>query len=429
MSEIKAMYRTVMADHFPPEMTISFGDQKLLYRKRTWKLPDAKGEVIEMGLRYGENPGQEAALYELVGGNLILGGYHFLDPDNGLTSAIDEAAMVQAGKHPGKTNLTDLDNGLNIIKYLQARPAAVILKHNNPCGAAWADSLAEAYDRANLADRIAAFGGAAVFNRPLDKTTAELISRNYLEVVAAPDFEAGVLDILKKARDLRIIKVPNFGKLQHLVHARTVEFKALIDGGLIVQQSPLNAILKREDFKPAVAMHQGQEYRCRRQPSEREYDDLLFGWWVEQGITSNSVIFVKDGCTVGIGTGEQDRVGVAEIAVFKAYTKYADTLCFKQFGMPYKQLELEILQAKRDAADQVVIDMATREAKGGLSGAVMISDAFFPFRDGVDVGIRQGITAVAHAGGSVRDYEVIEACNEAEPPVAMVFTGQRCFKH
>jgi len=410
-------------------MTISFGDQKLLYRKRTWKLPDAKGEVIEMGLRYGENPGQEAALYELVGGNLTLGGCHFLDPGNGLTSAIDEAAMLQAGKHPGKTNLTDLDNGLNIIKYLQARPAAVILKHNNPCGAAWADSLAEAYDRANRADRIAAFGGAAVFNRPLDKTTAELISRNYLEVVAAPDFEAGVLDILKKARDLRIIKVPNFGMLQHLVHARTVEFKALIDGGLIVQQSPLNAILKREDFKPAVAMHQGQEYRCRRQPSEREYDDLLFGWWVEQGITSNSVIFVKDGCTVGIGTGEQDRVGVAEIAVFKAYTKYADTLCFKQFGMPYKQLELEILRAKRDAADQVVIDMATQEARGGLSSAVMISDAFFPFRDGVDVGIRQGITAVAHAGGSVRDYEVIEACNEAEPPVAMVFTGQRCFKH
>jgi len=429
MSEIKAMYRTVMADHFPPEMTISFGDQKLLYRKRTWKLPDAKGEVIEMGLRYGENPGQEAALYELVGGNLTLGGCHFLDPGNGLTSAIDEAAMLQAGKHPGKTNLTDLDNGLNIIKYLQARPAAVILKHNNPCGAAWADSLAEAYDRANRADRIAAFGGAAVFNRPLDKTTAELISRNYLEVVAAPDFEAGALDILKKARDLRIIKVPNFGKLQHLVHARTVEFKALIDGGLIVQQSPLNAILKREDFKLAVAMHQGQEYRCQRQPSEREYDDLLFGWWVEQGITSNSVIFVKDGCTVGIGTGEQDRVGVAEIAVFKAYTKYADTLCFKQFGMPYKQLELEILRAKRDAADQVVIDMATQEARGGLSGAVMISDAFFPFRDGVDVGIRQGITAVAHAGGSVRDYEVIEACNEAEPPVAMVFTGQRCFKH
>jgi phosphoribosylaminoimidazolecarboxamide formyltransferase/IMP cyclohydrolase len=429
VSDIKAMYRTVMADHFPPEMTISFGDQKLIYRKRTWKLPDAKGEVIETGLRYGENPGQEAALYELVAGHLTLGECHFLDPNNGFTSAIDEAAMVQAGKHPGKTNLTDLDNGLNIIKWLQRKPAAVILKHNNPCGAAWADSLAGAYDKANMADRIAAFGGAAVFNRPVDKATAELVAKNYLEVLAAPDFEAGTLDILKKAKDLRIIRIPRFERLQELIRHRFVDFKCLVDGGIIVQQSPLNAIRGQDDFKPAVASHKGQEYRCVRQPSAAEYEDLLFGWWVEQGITSNSVIFVKDGATVGIGTGEQDRVGVAEIAVFKAYTKYADALCFKEFGMPYKNLEMEILQAKRNASDQTGIDIATQEAKGGLIGSAMISDAFFPFRDGVDVGIRQGATAVAHAGGSVRDYEVIEACNEADPPVAMVFTGQRCFKH
>ncbi len=429
MSDIKAMYRTVMADHFPPEMTISFGDQKLIYRKRTWKLPDSKGEIIEMGLRYGENPGQEAALYELVNGNLTLGACHFLEPGWGMASAIDEAAMLQAGKHPGKTNLTDVDNGLNIIKFLQKKPAAVILKHNNPCGAAWAESLAAAYDKANMADRIAAFGGAAVFNRPLDKATAELVSQNYLEVVAAPDFEAGTLDILKKAKDLRIIRIARFDRLQHLVHNRYLEFKSLCDGGLIVQQSPLNAILKKEDFKPAVATHQGQEYRCRREPTDAEYDDLLFGWWVEQGVTSNSVLYVKDGVTVGIGTGEQDRVGVAEIAIFKAYTKYADALCFQRFGMPYKNLELEILNAKRDASDKVEIDLATREAKGGLIGSAMISDAFFPFRDGVDVGIREGVSAIAHAGGSVRDYEVIEACNEAEPAVAMVFTGQRCFKH
>jgi phosphoribosylaminoimidazolecarboxamide formyltransferase/IMP cyclohydrolase len=428
MSDIKAMYRTILADHFPPEMTISFGDQKLVYRRRTWKLPD-KGEIIEMGLRYGENPGQEAALYELVSGHLTLGDCRFIEPGFGLVSAIDEAAMVQAGKHPGKTNLTDLDNGLNIIKFMDRRPAAVILKHNNPCGAAWADSLAQAYDKANMADRIAAFGGAAVFNRALDKATAELVSRNYLEVVAAPDFEEGALDILKKSKDLRIIRVARFDRLQHLVTTRFVEFKSLIDGGLIVQQSPLNAILKKEDFKPAVTTYQGQEYRCRREPSEREYDDLLFGWWVEQGVTSNSVLYVKDGVTVGIGTGEQDRVGVAEIAIFKAYTKYADKLCYERFGMPYKNLELEILQRRKEPSDQVEIDKETEDAKGGLIGAVMISDAFFPFRDGVDVGIRQGIGAVCHPGGSVRDYEVIEACNEADPAVAMVFTGQRAFKH
>ncbi len=430
MSDLKAMYRTILTDHFPPEMTITFGDQKLIYRKRTWKIPDPKtGELIESGLRYGENPDQEAALYELVNGNLVLGNCRFIEPGFGLVSALDESAMLQAGKHPGKINLTDLDNGLNIIKFLQKKPAAVILKHNNPCGAAWGESLAEAYDKANMADRIAAFGGCAVFNRPMDKATAELVSANYLEVVAAPDFEEGTLEILKKSKDLRIIRVDRFDRLQHLVHRRFVDFKSLIDGGLIVQQSPLCAILKKEDFKPAVAVHQGKEYRPRREPTDREYEDLLFGWWVEQGVTSNSILFVKDGVTMGIGTGEQDRVGVAEIAVFKAYTKYADKLCFQRFGIPYKTLELEILQRKKEPSDKVEIDKETEAAKGGLIGAVMISDAFFPFRDGVDVGIRQGISAVCHPGGSIRDYEVIEACNEAEPPVAMVFTGQRAFKH
>jgi|UniRef100_A0A7C3WGP2 phosphoribosylaminoimidazolecarboxamide formyltransferase/IMP cyclohydrolase len=430
MSDLKAMYRTILTDHFPPELTITFGTQKLVYRKRTWKIPDPKtGELIESGLRYGENPDQEAALYELVNGNLVLGDCRFLEPGFGLVSALDERAMLQAGKHPGKINLTDLDNGLNIIKFLQKKPAAVILKHNNPCGAAWAASLAEAYDKANMADRIAAFGGCAVFNRPLDKATAELVSANYLEVVAAPEYEEGTVEILKKSKDLRIIRVDGFHHLQHLLHRRFVDFKSLIDGGLIVQQSPLCAILKKEDFKPAVAVYQGKEYRPRREPTEREYEDLLFGWWVEQGVTSNSVLFVKDGVTVGIGTGEQDRVGVAEIAVFKAYTKYADRLCFQRFGIPYKTLELETLRGQRNPAAKAEIDQETQAAKGGLIGSVMISDAFFPFRDGVDVGIRQGITAVCHPGGSVRDYEVIEACNEAEPPVAMVFTGQRAFKH
>ena len=273
-----------------------------------------------------------------------LGNCQFVEPGSGLVSALDEAGMLQAGKHPGKINLTDLDNGLNIIKFLDKKPACVILKHNNPCGAAWGDSPARAYDKANMADRIAAFGGAAVFNRPLDKVAAELISKNYLEVVAAPDFEAGALDILKKSKDLRIIRVPRFDRLKELLHKRFVDFKSLVDGGIIVQQSPQNAILKKEDFKPAVATYQGKEYRCRRQPTDREYDDLLFGWWVEQGVTSNSVLFVKDGVTQGIGTGEQDRVGVAEIAIYKAYTKYADKLCFERFGIPYKELELGILQ-------------------------------------------------------------------------------------
>jgi phosphoribosylaminoimidazolecarboxamide formyltransferase/IMP cyclohydrolase len=430
MSDIKKMYRTIMDDHFPNEMKIEFGNQTLLYRKRTWKIPDEKaGELIEKGLRYGENPEQEAALYELINGNLTLGGCQFIQPDNGLVSNITEEDMIQAGKHPGKTNLTDLDNGLNIIKYLMDRPAAVILKHNNPCGAAYGKNLADAYDRANMADRIAAFGGCLVVNRSMDKETAEMVSNNYLEVVAAPEFEDGTIDILSRRKNLRIIRISRINDLGRYKAFRFVDFKSLIDGGIIVQQSPINRIKSKEDFLPAKAIHQGKEYVIERMPSDREYDDMLFGWNVEQGITSNSVIYVKDGATVGIGTGEQDRVGVAGIAVFKAYQKYADALCFKRHGIPYKTFELDVKNGKRDKKALLQIDRKTKKEKGGLIGSVMVSDAFFPFRDGVDVGIKEGISAIVQPGGSERDFEVILACNEAKPKVTMVFTGQRAFKH
>ena len=429
MDDLKKMYRTVMADHFPPTLTITLGDQSLIYRKRTWKLPQADGVLEEKGLRYGENPGQEAALYELINGNLVLGEGQFIRPGLGMVSAITEAEMIQEGKHPGKTNLTDVDNALNILKFLLAKPAAVIVKHNNPCGVAYGTSLSDAYFRANRADRIAAFGGAAVFNRPLDKTTAELIAANYLEVVAAPDFEEGAVPVLAKRGNLRILKVPRMDLLESLRQGRVLDFKGLQDGGLVLQQSPVNAIQKKEDFIPAVATFQGREYRMSRQPTEKELEDLYFGWSVEQGVTSNSVLYVKDECTVGIGTGEQDRVGVAEIAVYKAYTKYADALCFDRLGLPYKDLELEIEQGKRNIQEKEEIDLKAKEDKAGLPGSAMISDAFFPFRDGVGVGLKQGIASVVQPGGSLRDYEVIEACNQANPPAAMVFTGQRAFKH
>ncbi|MBW2077015.1 MAG: IMP cyclohydrolase [Deltaproteobacteria bacterium] len=428
--DLKKMYRTVMDDHFPPQITISFGDQTLVYKKRAWKLTDeSSGELIEKGLRYGENPGQEAALYELVNGNLILGECQFIEPGKGLTSAIAEGDLIQSGKHPGKTNLTDIDNALNVLKYLSIKPAVVIVKHNNPCGVAYGSSIADAYERANMADRIAAFGGCAVFNRPIDQETARLVSDNYLEVVAAPEFEEGTLPILSKAKNLRIVRIDRIDMLAEYTEKRFVEFKSLIDGGIIVQQSPINPIKTPADFKPASVEYKGKTYAIERKPTEQEYADMLFGWQVEQGITSNSVIYVKDGVTVGIGTGEQDRVGVAEIAIFKAYTKYADALCFKKYGIPYKQLVTEIQRGDRDAALKKEIDKATTGAHGGLVGATMVSDAFFPFRDGVDVAIKEGIRAIVHPGGSLRDFESIEACNEAKPQVTMVFTGQRAFKH
>ncbi len=429
MSDLKKMYKTIMADSFPDEMKITFGDQTLVYKKRTWKIEDANGELIEKGLRYGENPDQQAALYELVNGNLVLADCKFIEPGNGLTSRIDEEQMLQAGKHPGKTNLTDLDNALNILKFMMDRPAASIMKHNNPCGVAVGSTISEAYEKANMADRIAAFGGCLALTRPVDKATAEMINENYLEVVAAPDYEEGAFDIVKKRKNLRVIRMDRINDLEKYRDMNYVDFKCLIDGGVIVQQSQTNKIRSRNDLQTAKTVYKGKEYAIARMPSDKDYDDMLFGWSVELGLTSNSVIYVKDGVTVGIGTGEQDRVGVAEIAIYKAYTKYADALCFKKHGIPYKDYELEVARGSKDRAALDEIDDETSKSKGGLIGSTMVSDAFFPFRDGVDVGIKQGISSIVQPGGSERDFESIEACNEADPQVTMVFTGQRVFKH
>jgi len=428
MKDLKKAYTTIMDDHFPDEMTITFGDQKLLYRKRAWKIED-EGALVEKGLRYGENPGQESAMYELVNGNLVLGDCRFIGPGSPLVSGIDEGMMIQPGKHPGKINLTDIDNSLNVLKYLMSKPAAVIVKHNNPCGVAYGSDAADAFNKAFRADRIAAFGGCVAFNRAVDRVTAELIAAQYLEVVVAPDYVEGAVEILKQRKNLRIIRIDRIDKLEKYRDSRFVDFKSLIDGGIIVQQSPVNIVNSKNDLKPAETEYKGKTYRIDRLPTDREYEDLLFGWFVEQGVTSNSVLFVKNGVTVGIGTGEQDRVGVAEIAVFKAYTKYADLLCFDRYGISYNELELAVDKGEREEADIDEIDDETDDACGGLIGSCAVSDAFFPFRDGVDVVISEGATAIVQPGGSLRDFESIEACNEAEPKVSMVYTGQRAFRH
>lgn len=416
MSEdLKKMYRTVMDDHFTPKMEISFVDddmrQTLFYEKVVWVVDD-----IQKGLRYGENPGQEAALYRLINGNLVLGETQTIQPGRYLASDIE---LLQSGKHPGKTNLTDADNSLNILRYFTDKPTVVIVKHNNPCGVARADSLEEAYIKANMADRVAAFGGCIALNFPVDKATAEAITKQYAEVVVAPDFEDGVMDVFATTKNLRVIRIANIGRLQTFVGERCVEFKSLIDGGLITQWSFVPQARTKEALKLAECDYKGKTYRIKREPTDQEYADMLFGWLVESGITSNSVIYVKNEVTVGIGTGEQDRVGVAEIARDKAYRKLADRYCFEALNVPYN--ELTDKEKKRE------IDQKVAREKGGLTGAAMVSDAFFPFRDGVDVGLREGISAIIHPGGSLNDYQSIEACNEVN--ATMVYTGQRSFKH
>ncbi len=413
--DLKQMYKTVMDDHFSPNMEISFVDgdnrQTLFYEKVTWTIDN----VIK-GLRYGENPGQEAALYRLVNGNLAIGEVETIAPGKYLASDIE---LLQSGKHPGKTNLTDTDNALNILRYFTDKPTAVIVKHNNPCGVARSNSLEDAYSKAHMADRIAAFGGCIALNKSIDKATAEAISNQYAEVVVAPDFEEGAMDILSKKKNLRVIKIGNIDRLNTFVGQRCVDFKSLIDGGLIAQLSFVPKARTKEELVLAECEYKGTLYKIKRQPTEEEYEDMLFGWLVESGITSNSVIYVKDQVTVGIGTGEQDRVGVAEIAVDKAYRKLSDRYSYEKFQTGYNELT--------DSDKKKEIDALVSKEKGGLIGSSMISDAFFPFRDGADIGLKQGVSAIIHSGGSMNDYQSIEACNESG--ATMVYTGQRSFKH
>ncbi len=413
--DLKEMYKTIMDDHFTPRMEISFVDgekrQTLIYEKVSWVI-----DGVNKGLRYGENPGQEAALYRLVNGNLVLGGTRTLAPGRYLVSDIE---LLQSGKHPGKTNLTDADNALNILRYFTDTPCVVIVKHNNPCGVARAKTLEEAFHKAYMADRVAAFGGCIAVNKALDRATAEAIAAQYAEVVVAPEFEEGALGILEARKNLRVIRITAMDKLQTFIGERVVDFKSLMDGGLVAQWSFVPETLSKTDFTLASTEYKGKTYRVNREPTPAEYEDLLFGWLVESGITSNSVIYVKDNVTVGIGTGEQDRVGVAEIAVDKAYRKLADRYCFERYALSFADLT--------DPDKRAEIEADVKAVKGGLMGSSMVSDAFFPFRDGIDVGLRQGVKAVVQPGGSLNDYQSVEACNENG--ATMVYTGQRSFKH
>ncbi len=424
MSDLKKMYHTLNRDSYPGDLTISVGGQTIRYAKKTWNIG---GE--QKGLRYGENPDQPAALYEVVESSFTMDGVAFQQGQHKLVSSLTEENLIQSGKHPGKINLTDVDNGINMLQYLTAKPAAIILKHNNPCGAAWSDDgLFTALSRAFASDRIAAFGGTIVVNRLLDKNCAEFINSSYFEVIAAPDFTTEALDVLTAKKNLRIIRIPALAELEKIVGTPFLDIKSLTDGGLIIQASFRNRILTEDDFLPAETTKDGTTYIARK-PSPKEAEDLLFAWAVEAGVTSNSIIFARDGATVSIGTGEQDRVGCVELTIQKAYTKYADRLAFERHGLSLYELRLKAKADAGLAASLEEILKKTEDERGGLPGTVLVSDGFFPFRDGVDLAVAQGVAAIAQPGGSIRDWEIIQAVNEATPQVAMVFTGQRSFKH
>ncbi|MBI2664527.1 IMP cyclohydrolase [Candidatus Woesearchaeota archaeon] len=409
MKDLKKTYKEVLPDHFPEEITISFGEQKLRYKKRKW---DVNGQ--KTGLRYGDNPGQEAALYELAEGNLKLGDCEFISAGQGLISNIGNEELTATGKHLSKSNLSDIDAALNILKYFD-EPTAAIIKHSNPSGVASRPNIREAYIEANYADRIAAFGGVLVVNKKIDWQTAEEIAKNYLEVVAAPEFDNYAVKTLTARKNMRLIRINKLTALSEYRKLRTIEFKALIDGGLLVQQSADNEI---NEVANAEAEYQGKLYKARM-PSEKETEDMMFAWKVLQGVISNSMVFAKDKKTIAICAGEQDRVGATELAIIKAYKKAADKICFQRYGIPLWELN--------DAAKKKEIEKEVAAKKADLRGSVLASDGFLPFRDTVDVAAKEEIAGIIQPGGSTRDYQSIEACNEYG--ISMAFTGKRVFRH
>lgn len=287
---------------------------------------------------------------------------------------VQEASVATARQLQGKelsyNNIADTDAALECVKEFD-EPACVIVKHANPCGVALGSDILEAYNRAYQTDPTSAFGGIIAFNRELDGKTAQaIIERQFVEVIIAPSVSADAVEIVSAKQNVRLLECGDWrGQL-------TEEFDLKrVNGGLLVQDRDFGMV-EMDDLKVV----------SKRQPSEQELKDLLFAWKVAKYVKSNAIVYTKDGMTIGVGAGQMSRVYSAKIAGIKA----AD----------------ENLQ---------------------VAGSVMASDAFFPFRDGIDAAAAAGIKAVIQPGGSMRDEEVIAAADEHG--MTMVFTGMRHFRH
>ena len=274
------------------------------------------------------------------------------------------------GKALSYNNIADSDAALECVKQFEA-PACVIVKHANPCGVAVAEDILGAYDKAFKTDPTSAFGGIIAFNRPLDeKTAAAIIERQFVEVIVAPKIESAAAKVCSSKKNVRVLEIGEWSPGA----VPGFDFKK-VSGGLLVQNNDLGKI-SAADLKVVT----------EKSPTPEQVKDMLFAWTVVKYVKSNAIIFCKDGMTIGVGAGQMSRVYSTKIAAIKA----AD-----------EGLEVQ--------------------------GSVMASDAFFPFRDGIDAAAETGIAAIIQPGGSMRDEEVIQAANEHE--LAMVFTGMRHFRH
>jgi phosphoribosylaminoimidazolecarboxamide formyltransferase/IMP cyclohydrolase len=301
-------------------------------------------------LRYGENPHQAAALYI---------------PSGSAPSGLAAAKQLQ-GKELSYNNYVDLEAARSLAAEF-AQPAAVIVKHNNPCGTAEQETLLGAYLKALASDPVSAFGGVLAFNRAVDAATAEEVAKLFVECIAAPGFEEKAKAIFAAKKNLRLLELPAGG----LFPERELQLKRIL-GGMLVQQPDLGEI-KESELKTVT----------KRAPTPTEMQTMLFAWKVCKHVKSNAIVFAKDGATLGVGAGQMSRVDSVKIAVMKA--------------------------------------------QSSLTGTVVASDAFFPFPDGVEEAAKAGAVAVIQPGGSVRDPEVIAAADRLN--MAMVFTSMRHFLH
>jgi phosphoribosylaminoimidazolecarboxamide formyltransferase / IMP cyclohydrolase len=345
-------------------------------------------------LRYGENPDQAAAFYTPED-----------HPGRGI------AGLEQHhGKSLSYNNLLDLDGALLSLSpfALSPRPAVCIVKHTTPCGLAVGESVEEAYQRALATDPVSAFGSVIAVNREVDGPAAQAMSELFVECVVAPGFTDEALETLKGKKNLRILTFPEIPSASHLPPEQVAEALAAFEedagddarraarflaahgrdpdpfvprgiyGGLLIQTAPVPPFFGLDDPDWEVV--------TRRSPTAEERRDLTFAWAAVYGVKSNAILLARGGATLGIGAGQMSRVDASRLAVQKA-----------------------------------------ADAELDLAGCALASDAFFPFRDGVDAAAEAGVKAIIQPGGSVRDEEVIEAANEHE--IAMIFTGRRLFRH
>jgi phosphoribosylaminoimidazolecarboxamide formyltransferase / IMP cyclohydrolase len=310
-------------------------------------------------LRYGENPHQSAAFYSDI------------HPAPG---SLVTAKQLQ-GKELSYNNIADSDAAWECVKSFEG-PACVIVKHANPCGVALGKDALEAYSKAFQTDPTSAFGGIIALNCELDEKAAQQINKQFVEVLIAPSFTAGALEVFKAKANVRLLQIslPPGGDSAWLKGQNQNDVKR-IGSGLLLQTAD-NHVLKISDLKVVT----------QKQPTPQQLQDLLFAWKVAKFVKSNAIVFCKDGMTMGVGAGQMSRLDSARIASIKA-----------------------------------------GHAKLSLQGTAVASDAFFPFRDGLDVVVDAGASCVIQPGGSMRDQEVIDAANERG--VAMVFSGVRHFRH